>query len=214
MGGAILKEYEIWSLVLTGIYDLLTLGLLCFVVYEAVIKPKLSNVALFIQTLPKDTDVWGYEGQPVDFILENKGVALQNISITSEPDYIGWNQLGYEAKLDDKKGQGTSKYFKRPLPYLGVNERKQFFWCDAVGNKDVLEKPFSIFLSYDNPTPIIKWFKKRIVQEFPFDFSVFDGVYWGVTTKYDTHNVAKELARIRINLNDINQNIADNLAQQ
>jgi len=66
-----------------------------------------------------------------------------------------------------------------------------------VGNREVLNKPFKIILEYDNPTPIFRWLKNRAKKVFPFDFSAFDGVYWGVTSKYDIHNVAQDLARIR-----------------
>jgi len=72
-----------------------------------------------------------------------------------------------------------------------------FFWCDLEANREVLKKPFKIIISFDNPVAIAKFFKKRCEKSFPFDFTIYDNIVWGLTNKYDIHNVAMEAARIR-----------------
>jgi hypothetical protein len=61
-------------------------------------------------------------------------------------------------------------------------------------NLDVLKNPFEIIIEYDNP---ILPYPKRCKKIFKFDFSVFDGIIFGVIRKYDIHNVALEIKRIR-----------------
>jgi hypothetical protein len=50
-----MTTYENWSLILTGIYDLLTFGLLMFVGYEAVLKKRQPKIAFYMQRMPEDT---------------------------------------------------------------------------------------------------------------------------------------------------------------
>jgi hypothetical protein len=88
-----MSNYEQWSLILTGVYDALTFGLLCFVAYEAVIRPRLPNIAFYVQTLAKDTERALSRRNVVDFVFENKGIELTNIQITSEPDDLRWGAL-------------------------------------------------------------------------------------------------------------------------
>ncbi|MDD5203854.1 MAG: hypothetical protein PHS17_00455 [Desulfobacterales bacterium] len=199
--------YEKWSLALTAMYDVLTFFLLLFIVYEAIVKPKIPNVAFYLQTLPRDTKEWSQTVQLTDFIFENRGVELKNVVITSNPDYIGWDNLGASAEKAGLVAKRTSEYFKKSFPYLGTNEKIQFFWCDMVANRDVLAKPFTLIVEYDNPVPMCKYFKGRSKTEFPFDFSAFDGVAWGATSKFDIHNVATELARVREHLETIKESL-------
>jgi len=44
---------------------------------------------------------------------------------------------------------------------------------------------------------------------FEFDFSAFDGIVWGVTGKYDMHNIAQESARIRGEITELKKSIAE-----
>lgn len=55
-----MSKFEIWSLILTGIYDLLTFLLLSFTVYIAVFQRRVPNIALFYQVVPKDTKHGGW----------------------------------------------------------------------------------------------------------------------------------------------------------
>ncbi|MCF8143061.1 MAG: hypothetical protein K9N21_03985 [Deltaproteobacteria bacterium] len=199
--------YEKWSIALTAMYDVLTFFLLLFIVYESIVKPKVPNVAFFMQTLPRDTKEWSRTVQLTDFIFENRGVELKNVVITSNPDYIGWDNLGPSAEKAGLVAKRTSEYFKKSFPYLGTNEKIQFFWCDMVANRDVLAKPFTVIVEYDNPVPVYRYFKSRSKTEFPFDFSAFDGVAWGATSKFDIHNVATELARVREQLETMKESL-------
>ncbi len=192
-----MSAYEIASLILTGIYDLLTFLLLSFVAYETIFRGKIPNIAFYSQPLPEDTERWGLRRQIADFILENRGIELTNITIKSEPDDIGWNNLGDNAQESGAQSKKTSEYFRQAIPYLSTNEKLQFLWCDLEANIEIVRKPFKIIIEYDNTISIIRFFKKRDRKSFPFNFSVFDGITWGVTNKYDIHNVAKELSRIR-----------------
>lgn len=169
----------------------LLFGLLVFVGYEALIKPKLENLAIYFQSIPKDTKQWGWSRQTMDFVIDNRGAELKNIKISSQPDFIGWGNLGKDAKIEPKS---TSNYFRSPIPYLASGERYTFFWCDMEANKDILKKPFEIIVEYDNPAFFFLKRKNKVVK---FNFSAFDGTYWGFNDKYDIHNVAQELARIR-----------------
>lgn len=54
-----MSPYESSSLILTGVYDLLTFLLLFIVAYEAIFRSKIPNIAYFVQTLPRDTKRWG-----------------------------------------------------------------------------------------------------------------------------------------------------------
>jgi hypothetical protein len=199
-----MTRFETLSLLLTGIYDLLTFLLLVFVVYEGIIKPRLADIAFYYIGIPKDTKQWSYEAQLMDFVLENRGPELKNVRITSEPDNIGWGNLGPRADPKQNiKPRSTSEYFKKTIPYLGRNERHQFFWCDAAHN-DVLQKPFKIIIEYDNPAfPL----PKRCKKIFEFDFSTFDDTILGVIIKYDMHNIAQEHVRIREELEKLSKSI-------
>lgn len=202
-----MTKYEWWSLALTGVYDLLTFLLLIFVVYEALIKPRQANIALYIQRMPEDTKQWGWQRELVDFILENRAKEIKNVRITSEPDFIGWDNLG-----EDRDGppRSTSQYFKQPIPYLGQNERLQFLWCDMEANMEVLRKPFEITVECDNPVfPL----PKRVKKKFKFDFSALDGTVFGMTERYNIHNVAQEAARIREQLEGLNKTDSKMVAQ-
>jgi len=202
-----MSYYEKWSLALTATYDVLTFFLLLFVVYEAIVKPKIPNIAFFMQILPRDTKGWSRTAQLTDFIFENRGVELKNVSIRSNPDYIGWDNLGPLAAKAGVVAKRTSEYFKKSFPYLGTNEKTQFFWCDMVANRDVLAKPFTVIVEYDNLVPIYRDFQSRRKTEFPFDLSAFDGAAWGATSKSDIHNVATELARVREQLETMKESL-------
>ncbi len=143
-----MTKYELWALALTSVYDLLTFLLLIFVVYEALIKPRQANIALYIQRMPEDTKQWSWQRELVDFVLENRAKELKNVRITSDPDFIGWDNLGKDV---NRPPRSTSQFFKQPIPYLGQNERLQFLWCDMEANLEVLRKPFEITVEFDNP---------------------------------------------------------------
>jgi hypothetical protein len=199
-----MTKYEILSLILTGTYDLLTLFLLVFVVYEAVIKPRRPDIAFYLQNLPEDTKQWGMRRQLADFVFENRGPELKNIKITSDPNYIGWDNLGPNKGI---KPRSTGDYFRKTIPFLARNEKHLFFWCDLEQNLEVLKKPFKIIIEFDNPAfPI----PRRVKRIFQFDFSVFNGIVWGVTGKYDIHNLAQESARIREEINQLKGSV-DNI---
>jgi hypothetical protein len=187
-----MSKYELWNLILVAIYDLLTFLLVLFVVYEAIIKPKLSDIACFFIRLPPDTKSWSWIRQVMDFVLENRGPELKNIKISSHPDDLGWGNLGPESA--EGYPRRTSEIFRNVIPFLAKNERHQFFWCDVEKNSDIVETPIEIIIEYDNP---IFFYPKRCKKVFKFDFAVFDGVIWGVIKKYDIHNVAIEIKRIR-----------------
>lgn len=186
-----MTRYECWSLALTAIYDLLTLGLLLFVAYEALVKPRLGNLAIFFQPKPKDTKQYSFSRQTMDFTIDNRGSELKNITISSNPDFLGWGNLGQSSKVTPKS---TSELFQTPIPYLSSGERYAFFWCDMEANIAVLKKPFEIIVEYDNPAFPFPRRQQKIVK---VDFSAFEGTYWGLNEKYDIHNVAQELARLR-----------------
>jgi hypothetical protein len=188
-------SYNIYSLLLTGIYDFLTLSLLVFVIYEAIIKPKVPNIAFYFQTQQPDIKQGSWERQVADFIFENRGIEIRKVIIKSIPDELGWGNLGNGKK--STKVQKTSEHFRKGIPYMAPNEKLQFFWCDLEANREVLRSPFEIIISFDNPIPIARFIKKRCKKSFPFDFSVYDNIVWGLTNKYDIHNVAMETARIR-----------------
>ena len=198
-----MTKYECLSLGLTAIYDILTFLLLIFVIYEAIIKSRLPNIAFYLQNLPDDTKNWPIRRQLADFILENRGPEIKNVTITSNPDNIGWDNLGANESILPRR---TSEYFKKPIPFLGRNERHQFFWCDLEQNIEVLKKPFKIIIEFDNPAFPIPRRRRKI---FEFDFSVFDGVAWGVTGRFDIHNVAQESERIRAELERIGRSIGE-----
>ncbi len=194
-----MKTYEIWSLVLTGTYDLLTFGLLLFVAYEAVVRPRQPNIAFNLQRRPKDTDSRVQQRNVADFVLENRGVAVKNVRITSEPDDLRWGMLR-ELTSDGEWPMTTSRYFAQSIPSLTQNEKLVFFWCDMDENADVANTPFTITVEFDNPAPHLPWWHKRVQRSFDFNLSVFENVAWGLTRPFDIHNVAEELARIRENL--------------
>ncbi len=199
-----MSKYETFSLLFTGIYDLLTFMLLVFVVYEGLIKPRLADIAFYYLVMPDDTKIWSWQAQLMDFVLENRGPELKNVRITSEPDNIGWGNLGNRIyPKQDIKPRSTSEYFKKTIPYLSRNERRQFFWCEATAN-DALAKPFRIIIEYDNPVfPLLK----RVKKIFEFDFSTFDGTVYGLIKKYDVHNIAQEIVRIREEFERLRQSV-------
>ena len=200
-----MTTYEFWSLTLTAVYDLLTFGLLVFVAYEALIKPKLANLAIFFQAEPKDTEQDSRSWQPMDFVIDNRGSEIKNITISSNPDFLGWGKLSKDGNVDPKS---TSSFFRSPIPYLASGERYAFFWCDMGSNVEILKRPFEIIAEYDNPAFPFPRRRKKIIK---VDFSAFNGTYWGLNEKYDIHNVAQELARIRVRLEKLNISSQDSL---
>lgn len=78
----------------------------------------------------------------IDFVLENRGIELRNVRLKSDPDYLGWANIG-EA-IGEITPKATSEYFEAPFPYLHQNYRRSFFWCDAAANKDILAEPLNI----------------------------------------------------------------------
>jgi hypothetical protein len=89
-----LSTYEYRSLILTGIYDLLTLCLLWSVIYEALIKPRQADLSINFVTKPADTKSLSESRPVIDFVIENRGTDLRNVVIKSEPDFLGWGSLG------------------------------------------------------------------------------------------------------------------------
>jgi len=196
-----MSAYEGWSLLLTAIYNVLTFGLLVLVAYESVFKSKRPNLAIYFQPLARDTKSWSWQRQLMDFVFENRGPELKNLKISSNPDFLGWGQLG---KNSGKSPRPTSEYFRNEIPFLASGERHQFFWCDMEANIEILKKPFEIEIEFDNPVFILP---KRLKKTVKVDFSTFDGVYFGLTEKYDIHNVAQEFARVREETKKIRQNL-------
>lgn len=186
-----MTSYEWWSVALTALYDLLTLGVLAVVAYEALIKPKQANLVMFFQAKAMDTKEWGWVRQTMDFVVENRGPELRNIVLSSNPDFLGWGNLGRTSKIEPR---ATSSYFAAPIPYLSPGERYAMFWCDLEANKQVVEKPFELAAEYDNPAFPIPRRQRKILR---VDFSAFREVIWGLNDRYHIHNVAQELARIR-----------------
>lgn len=125
-----MSSYEVWSLILTGVYNLLTFLLLVFTVYLAVVQRRLPNIALYHRTRLKDTKQWGWSRPNIDFVLENRGTELRNVSLRSEPDFLGWANIG-EAS-DQITPKATSEYFKVPFPYLPQNYQRSFFGAMPV----------------------------------------------------------------------------------
>ena len=72
-----MSKFEVWSLLLTGIYDLLTFLLLLFTIYATVIYRKLPSISVYTQGILDDTEEAGQRRRNWDFILENKGVPLK-----------------------------------------------------------------------------------------------------------------------------------------
>lgn len=176
---------------LTGIYDLLTFGLLVFVAYEALAKPKRANLAIYFEERPVETKQWGWVRQTMDFVIENNGNEIKNVKILSEPDFLGWDNLG---KGGRREPRSTSQYFQSIIPCLRSGERRAFFWCDMEQSTEILKKPFEISVEYDNP---VLPFPRRCIRSLKFDFTAFDGTMFPLNSKYDVHNVAQELTRIR-----------------
>jgi hypothetical protein len=197
-----MSKFETWSLVLTALYDLLTFLLLAFTVYATVVHRKLPNISLYTQGIFEDTKQWGWRRRNWDFVLENRGVSLKNIKITSQPDNIGWGILGEDDKY---LSQNTSEYFSNQLPHLDENEKKAFFWCDVDANTETFLKPFTITVEFDNP---IFFYPKRLQKVFNFDFSAWGKILHPVNTKFDIHNVAKEMTRSREQLEKIENGLA------
>ena len=196
-----MSKYENWSLILTGIYDLLTFLLLGFTVYIAVFHRRRPNLALYYKTRLKDTKQWGWSRSNIDFVLENRGIELRNVTLKSEPDFLGWANIGEASEHITPKA--TSEYFKVPFPFLHQNYQRSFFWCDAAANKEVLGKPFKIIIEFDNS---MFFFPKRLKRSFDFDLSpkvILDGV----NSKFDEHNIAQEMARARESLEKIAEHL-------
>lgn len=208
IGLLFMSNYDRWSLILTGTYDLLTFLLLLFVAYQTVVVPKKPKLALYLQRMPKDTKMWSWKAALADFILENRGPELRNIRIKSEPDFLGWDNFGDADQSDPNlKPKATSEYFKTVIPFLGENEKRSYFWCDMQENQEVVRKPFKITVEFDNP---MFFFPKRRKREFPFHFTGPGGPWLGHTTPYDVHNVAEESARIREEIEGLRRSL-DNL---
>lgn len=196
-----LRKYEKLDLSLSFFYNLLTFGLLLFVAYEALIRPKLPNLAINFIGRPPDTFLWSSVLHSIDFIVENRGVELKNIKVLSDPDDLKWGRLE-----DNKKypGKPTTEHFHSIIPYLSTNEKKQYLWCSAKANTEVLNKPFKIIIEFDNP---VFFFPKRLKRIYPFDFSALKGIYLGLNQKFDIHNVAQETARIREQMSKTNDRL-------
>ena len=201
-----MTNYERDSLILTGLYDIITLCLLVFVIYEAIVKPKIPNIVFYLETLPGNTKRWPVTAQLADFILENRGVELRNIEVTSEPDELGWGIIGAK---NEKVPTRTSKYFSRPIPFVRTSEKLQFLYCN-LNNNDAWKKPFKIILEFDNPIPFARLIKKKYKKEFPFDFRFYKNINLGVTSKFSIHNVAIELTRIRELIEERYENSKEN----
>ena len=123
-------------------------------------------------------------------MIENRGSSpLLDVSISSDPDYIGWCALGPQ-----HPGQPTSTYFRMNLPRLEPGEHHQLMWCEATANKAVIDTPFAITLEFDNP--LFRW-PRRLRRTFNLDLRPWTGIFHGMNTRFDIHNVAQELARIR-----------------
>ena len=200
-----MSKYETYSLILTATYDILTFLLLAFVVYEGIIKPKLPDIAFYLQKVPIDT-MRRYSIEPLmDFVLENRGIELKNLRIISDPDNLGWGKLGPDSEYDIQP-KSTSEYFKKIIPFLAKNEKHQFFWCDIDANSEFTKQPFKIIIEFDNP--VFPW-PKRIKRFFYFNLSVFEGVLFNANVRYDTHNIAQENCRIREELEKIGLSISE-----
>lgn len=186
-----MSPYESWSLAFTAIYDVLTFGLLAFVAYEAVIKPRKEDLTVNFVSIPRDTKSWSWSRPIIDFVVDNRGAELRNVAIRSEPDFLGWGSLGSDSSREPR---ATSEYFPNKIPVLAKGARHQFFWCDAEQNTEALHNPFVIIIEYDNPA----WpYPRRRRKQVPFDFSVFNGTISGLNERFNTHNVAQEIARLR-----------------
>lgn len=66
-----MSSYEMWSLILTGIYDLLTFLLFAVTVYVAIIQRRIANIAFYHQSVNRDTKSYSTRRSFVDFVLEN-----------------------------------------------------------------------------------------------------------------------------------------------
>ncbi|HEY2846788.1 MAG TPA: hypothetical protein VGI80_03160 [Pyrinomonadaceae bacterium] len=189
-----MSNYETWSLTLTGLYYLLTFGLLLGVTYQAIIVPRKPRIALYLQRMPQDTKMWSWKAFLADFVLENRGPVLRNITITSKLDFLGWNNFGDSDQSDpDVRPKATSEYFGMAIPFLNGDEKKAYFWCDMIENKEVVQKPLEIIVEFDNP---VFFLPKRLKRSFNFEFSGLEGPILGHATPYNIHNVAEETARI------------------
>lgn len=189
-----MSAYELWSLFLTGTYDLLTFGLLFFVAYEALIKPKKPLVVPSLQAIPPDTEPIPDRPYYLDFVIDNCGTDITNVKITSTPDAINWG------KIETKSGKPTSEYFHSVIPGIAKSDKLTFFWCDGRLNRDVISDPITITVEYDNPLRLWPPFRKRCKSNLLIDLKVYENVYWGLNRKFDVHNVAQELNRLRKDL--------------
>jgi len=203
--GAAMTQYEKLSILFTGVYDVLTFGLLFFVAFEAIIKPKIPKVSLSLQQVPDDTDTASWRAAFLDLVIENRGKELKNITIRSTPDELNWGKHD-----NSNNGKKTSEHFQSAIPFIGEGEKLSFFWCEAEANKAVVEKPITITIEFDNPFLI----PKRTTSTLKLDFSVYKGIYWGVNNKYDIHNVAKELTRLRKEFHDLGKTCTDILKKR
>lgn len=186
-----MSSYEVLNLCLTGIYDLLTFGLLFFVAYEALIKPRKPNVVLSLQSNPPDAEPTPGRARFLDLVIDNRGADITNVVIKSEPDSINWG------KSSNSAGKSTSQYFHSVIPGISRNEKLTFFWCDGKSNLDVISKPIVITVEYDNPLLLWPPFRKKCCSNLIINLKVYENIYWGVNQKYDVHNVAEELNRLR-----------------
>ena len=191
-----MTSYELWSLIFTGAYDILTFLLLLLVAYEAFVKPKLPEVLVHFQGISPDTKQWSWRKKIFDLMIDNRGCELRNIKISSVPDELGWRNIG----LPNLPPKNTSEYFADPIPFLLRGESKQIGWCDLESNLPVFQKPFTLILEFDNPVfPL----PRRLKRQYPFDFTINKDVMAGLNRRYDIHNVAEECCRIREELEEL-----------
>lgn len=203
--GTAMTLYEKSSLIITGIYDVLTFGLLCFVAFEAIVKPKIPKLSLSIQQVPVDTDTASWRAALLDLVIDKRGKELKNLIIKSTPDDLNWGK--HHNNIEGKK---TSEHFHSVIPFIGEGEKITFFWCEGEANKGVIETPTTILVEFDNPF----LFPKRKTVSLKLDFSAYKGIYWGVNNKYDIHNVAEELTRLRKEFNGFSKTCADLLKKR
>lgn len=157
----------------------------------------MPNVVLSLQSIPPDTEPTPGRAHLLDLVIDNRGADITNIVITSEPDLINWG------KSRNAAGKSTSQYFHSIIPGIARNEKLTFFWCDGRSNLDVISKPISITVEYDNPLYLWPPFRKKSHSNLIIDLKVYENIYWGVNQKYDVHNVAEELNRLRKDLQNL-----------
>lgn len=174
---------------------------MAFVAYQTLVIPRLPRLAFYVQRIARDTKTWSWRANFIDFVMENRGVELRNVRISSDPDEIGWDRLD-----NSHTGKPTSEWFREIIPYVGENERRQFTWCELQSNTEVFKKPFTITVEFDNT--VLPW-PRRLTRTFKFNEATLKGTGGGLTSRYDIHNVAQEVTRIREQLEVMNRIIPD-----